>query len=246
MRYRREQLSKPPLIEAVFDVRASCETSAALIPGAIYGRLKSRFPISETTANLIITPPETAQLGSMQRFMNQERTRLIQCGPEMFSVNVLGDYGAFPEFEALIKDALDAFYAEAQPSKLKRLGIRYINLLPAEAIAAAGGRPLRSEISFPSEVLPAQADGIAYRGVFGFPKDNGVLGVAAANPHQFPDGRRGCLLDFDFFIENPTFRAADDCLPWAKRAHDVVYDAFRSILTPEMYKQLGPMPAASN
>jgi uncharacterized protein (TIGR04255 family) len=243
VKYKREPLTRAPLIEAVFEVRASCQASPALIPGAIYGRLKKRFPVSETAGVINIEPPE-ARFGSVQRFLNEQRTRLVQCGPEMFSVNVLGDYGEFPEYEALIREALEAFYAEAQPTKLKRLGIRYINLLKEEAIASAGGRPLRTDVAFPSDVLPSQ-DSIAYRGVFSFPKDNGVLGLAVANPHQLPDGRRGCLLDLDFFVENPTFRAVDDCLPWAKRGHDVVYDAFRSILTPEMYNQLGPVSVSN-
>ena len=43
MKYQREQLSKPPLIEAMFEVRAACQTSANLIPGAISERLKEHF-----------------------------------------------------------------------------------------------------------------------------------------------------------------------------------------------------------
>lgn len=68
--------------------------------------------------------------------------------PELFTVNVLGDYGEFPEFRETIKHALTAFYEVATPTALKRLGIRYINFLPADAIAAAG-KALRIETSFP-------------------------------------------------------------------------------------------------
>lgn len=245
MKYQREQLSKPPLIEAMFEVRATCQTSATLIPGAIFGRLKDRFPMQEGNTGLVIASPESAQFAFMHRFLTNDRKKLIQCAPELFTINVLGDYGTFPEFAKLIEEALAAFYAEAVPTKLKRLGIRYINFLPEDAIAAAGGRPLQINTAFPTDVLPAE-DGLALRGVFKFPKENGVLALAAANPHQFPDGRKGCLLDFDFFVENPTFLAAEDCLPWALRAHDVIYQAFRSSLTPAMYKQLGPIPNGKN
>ena len=237
MKYQREQLSKPPLIEAMFEIRAACQTSINLIPGAISERLKERFPLAESGG--IVLDTDGSQLGIMQRFLNSERTRLVQCGPELFTVNVLGDYGEFPVFAAMIKEALSAFYAVAKPSKLRRLGIRYINLLPADSVAEAGTTPLRIETSFPTDILPSTR-GIAIRSIFEFPKENGVLGLAVANPHQLTDGRRGCLLDLDFFVENPTFLAIDDCLPWAQQAHDVIYDAFRSVLRPEMYKQLGP------
>ena len=245
MKYQREQLSKPPLIEAMFEVRAVCQMSATLIPGAIYGKLKNRFPKQDGNPGVLFASPGTPQIGAMHRFLADNERRVIQCAPELFTVNVLGDYGAFPEFEALIDEALQAFYAEATPTKLKRLAIRYINFLPTDSIAAAGGSPLRIHTSFPEDVLPS-ADGLACRGIFKVPEANGVLGLAVANPHRFPDGRTGCLLDFDFFIENPTFLAIEDCLPWARRAHDVIYQAFRSSLTPAMYQQLGPIPAEKN
>lgn len=241
MKYQREQLARPPLIEAVFEVRAACQTPPTLIPGAIYGRLKDRFPRQESSAGLMMGP-DSAQPIFMHRFLASDGKRLLQCAPELFTVNVLGDYGAFPEFERLIADALRAFYAEAAPQKLKRLGIRYINFLPADLIVAAGSAPLRSSTTFPDDVLP-RSETLAYRSTFRFPGENGVLGLAIANPHRLPDGRTGCLLDFDFFVENPTFLAVDDCLPWARRAHDVVYQAFRSILSPAMYQQLGPIAA---
>jgi uncharacterized protein (TIGR04255 family) len=241
VKYQREQLSKSPLIEAMLEIRATCQTSATLIPGAIFGRIKDRFPNQDSNTGLIIASSESARVAFMHRFLTNDRKKLIQCAPELFTVNVLGDYGTFPEFARLIEDALVAFYAEAVPTKLKRLAIRYINFLPEDAIAASGGPPLQINTVFPTDVLPTE-HGLAFRGEFKFPKENGVLGLAAANPHQFPDGRKGCLLDLDFFVENPTFLAAEDCLPWARRAHDVIYQAFRSSLTPTMYKQLGPIP----
>lgn len=243
--YQREQLRKPPLIEAVFELRATCRTDATLIPGAIYGKLKGRYPIQESNTGLLVASPEATKFALMHRFLREDRTHLIQCAPELFTVNVLGDYGAFPDFARLIEEALAAFYEEAVPTKLKRLAIRYINFLPAEAIMAAGGKPLQISATFPTDVLPVQ-DGLAVRGVFNFPKDNGVLGVAAANHYQLADGRNGCLLDFDFFLENPTFLAKEDCLPWASRAHDVIYQVFRSSLTPAMYRQLEPIMDRKN
>jgi uncharacterized protein (TIGR04255 family) len=243
--YKREQLRKAPLIEAIFEVRATCRTNSGLIPGGLFGLLKDRFPIQEGGTGLVVGPADSAQLAAMHRFLSADRKRLVQCGPDLFTVNVLGDYGAFPEFAELIKSSLEAFYSVAVPTKLKRIGIRYINFLPSEAVAAAGNSPLRITAAFPQDVLP-KSDSIALRGTFPHPKENGVLGLAIANPHQLGDGRTGCILDFDFFVENPPFLAVEDSLPWAARAHDVIYQAFRSSMTPEMYKQLEPVARGSN
>jgi uncharacterized protein (TIGR04255 family) len=241
VKYRREQLRKAPLVEAVFEVRATCRTEASLIPGAVYGRLKERYVHAETNAALVVTASDAAQVGQMHRFLTRDRKQLIQSAPELFTVNVLGDYGAFPEFARLINEALTAFYAEAQPMKIKRLGIRYINFISSDEIVAAGGTPLKICASFPTDVLPSP-DTTALRGAFKFPRDNGVLGLAISNPHQLADERRGCLLDLDFFVENPPFLAVEECLPWARQAHDVIYQVFRSVLTDQMYKQLEPIP----
>jgi uncharacterized protein (TIGR04255 family) len=245
VKYQREQLRKPPLIEAVFELRATCKTDATLIPGAIFGKLKHRYPVPESNTGLIVAPRDATTFGSMHRFLREDRKHLIQCAPELFTINVLGDYGAFPEFERLIEEGLAAFYEEAAPTKLKRLAIRYINFLPGDAISAAGGNPLRIATTFPTEVLPAE-ESLAVRGVFNYPKENGVLGVAAASPHRLADGRKGCLLDFEFFLENPRFLAKEDCLPWANCAHDIIYQAFRSSLSPAMYAQLEPISQGGN
>ena len=86
-------------------------------PGAIYGRLKDRFPRQESSAGLVMGA-DTAQPFFMHRFLAPDGKHLLQCAPELFTVNVLGDYGAFSEFENLIGDALRAFYSEAVPQKL--------------------------------------------------------------------------------------------------------------------------------
>ncbi len=239
MTYPREQLAKPPLIEAIFEVRAAYRTSQALVPGALYERLKTQFPKADSGTALELGPSMMSQY-AVHRFLAADGTKLVQCGPDLFTVNVLGDYGEFPSFARLIGDALSGFYAVAEPTKLRRLAIRYINFLPADAIKAAGGHPLTLTATFPRGVLP-EGEETAMRGVFRFPKENGVLGLAGAHPHRLADGRTGCLLDLDFFIEDPPFLAPEDCLSWASVAHDLIYQVFRSSLTTEMYEQLGPI-----
>lgn len=240
--FKREQLGRPPLVEALFELRADCATPYSIVPGAMYDRLRDRFPTMEVNP-LINTPIEIVGL-ALHRFTAADGKRMVQCGPGVLTVNVLGDYGAFESFEDLIKAGTDAFFDAAKPTKLHRLGVRYINLLPEDAIQRAG-QPLRVVTTFPSEGLPPQKT-IAAKGTFEYPAERGTLGLAFALPHQMPDGRKGCLLDLDFFTQDAQSFAAPDCLPWVKKGHDVIYQAFRSSLTATMYRELEPEPARGN
>lgn len=239
MFYKREQLTHPPLIEAVFEIRTLPSVAPDLVPGAIFRTLRTDFPIDESGTGYAISPDSMTQF-KVHRFLSSDRKRLVQCAPDMFTVNVLGDYGEFGAFASLINKCLSAFYDAAEPGSLSRLGIRYINLFSSE-IAERVTHTLRMELSTPDDVLP-KPKASATRLIYSFPEHRGSLAVATSTMHQLADGKTGQLLDLDFFFDNPNILGVDECVAWAKTAHDVIYQAFRSLITPELYAQLGPPP----
>jgi len=68
----------------------------------------------------------------------------------------------------------------------------------------------------------------------------GMLGIAMVQPHTISEDRTGCLLDLDFFTEQPADFDRAACMDWMRRGHDVVYQAFRSWVRPDIYERFEP------
>lgn len=188
----------------------------------------------EEAQNAVFGPVKQAP-HPFHRFCNTDGTRLVQVGPGLFTANVLGDYGEYGSFEALIDEALSAFTKAAKPTKVLRLGVRYINLVRQELLEGLD-QPINVTGSFPAEGYP-EPKSLNMRGLFDFPEERGTLGFAVARPHVLADGRNGCLLDYDFFNNEPDLKI-EEFLPWVKAGHDLIYQLFRSSLSSELHDRL--------
>lgn len=233
MSFEREPLPNPPLVEALFDLRAACEVPYILVPGALMRRLQG-FSTLEEADNAVFGPVKLSAQ-AFHRFRSDDDKRLVQVGPGLFTVNVLGDYGEFEVFQELVQRALEAFVRAARPSKVIRIGIRYINLIREDLLSELD-EPIRVSWRFPAEVF-TPTRGLNMRALFDFPEHGGTLSFAVSRPHTLPDGRRGCLLDYDFFKSEPTFPLSE-CLSWTARGHDLIYQAFRATLSPALHERL--------
>jgi uncharacterized protein (TIGR04255 family) len=235
--FTREQLRRPPLVEALLELQAVPTVPYAIVPGALNQQLARSYPTVEQLNTFAVgdiqiqMPPNVATI----RLKSADGKRLVQIGPEVLTVNMVGDYGQYENFQAAMSEALSAFFEVARPGPIRRLGIRYINLVEERFLS--GKDPLRFDASFQSVVLPDKKS-FAIRAVFPFADAHGELAIAAARPHALSDGRSGCLLDFDFFSLNPGEMTVQQIGSWANEGHHVIYQAFRSLLGASTYSQL--------
>lgn len=237
MRFEREQLSKPPLVEALVELRARHETPYAAVFGGMFAAISHQFPTVEDLAPSIGVGPDGVQPTPVHRFRSKDGMRLIQTGPHLLTVNVLGDYGRFEDFEELLRFAFEAFVNAARPHVCDRIGVRYINHIDESLYGTSD--PLTVKTTYPGEVVQRPA-GIAMRAIFDFPKSRGQLGLATSFPTEVK-GRRGCLIDLDFFAKSPAFASPgnmNECLDWIRVAHDEIYQVFRAVIAPDVYKKL--------
>jgi uncharacterized protein (TIGR04255 family) len=229
--FDREQLERPPLVEATFEIRVASETPYALVPGGLYAQLREDFPEVEE-----ILPPGLADADvppplAFHRFTSRDERRLVQCGPNLLSVNVLGDYGAFESFEKFIQRALSIYEGIVKPSRVERLGIRYINFVDEEVLQ--GTWPFDVQVHAPKgNDLPLRE---TYAKLVLADRD-ASLGVVVAYPAVLPNQRRGALLDLDYFQEKPPIKTAGDCVAWARHGHEQIYQAFRHALSAPVYE----------
>lgn len=233
-KFEREPLQRAPLLEAVLDVRARCQTPYTFVPGEL--RLKlSGFPTIEQSP-LVGTTAE----GPHHRFKSEDGTRLIQTGPNFFSAHVLGDYGEWDLFAAFLRDGLAAFREVAKPERTSRVALRYINLLPEDLLEGVS-EPLALKVEVPRGLQAAVRRSAAR---VELETAHGSIGLAIAAPAEVSGGRKGLLLDLELFLAKEEEFAVDATLDWAKLAHDDIYQVFRTVLDPDLHERMRRSPAA--
>jgi uncharacterized protein (TIGR04255 family) len=227
-RYRREELGHPPLVEALFELRVDSPVPYALVPGHLHSALGDDFETVRAVAPTIlidVVPPPPLVF---HRFESRDKKRLIQCGPSVLTVNVLDDYGAFEAFETYIGFAMDKYFRVARPTRVTRLGLRYINLIDDGLFGA--GWPYAVTIDVPAQ-LKADVVQRNMRVAYHDTHSDGTLAVGIAQPAQLANGRQGSLLDLDCSTEEPPQDPAH-VIAWARRAHDSIYQVFRAYIEP--------------
>jgi len=126
---------KPPVIEALCEVYFADSAWDDTVPGAFYERIKSDFPekrrreiqqaefsvgFNEARAGVRTLPP-------WMQFISDEKHRMIQIAQNFLVVNQSAPYPHFEDWEPEISRSISIYRELAQPQKIERLGLRYIN-----------------------------------------------------------------------------------------------------------------------
>ncbi len=126
---------KPPVIEALCEIYFAGSSWDETVPGLFYERIKGEYPKKQqrTIQEAQITMgPEQAVAGVRQlppwmQFVSDEKHRMIQITRDLLVVNQLHPYPHFETWEPEIYRSLRIYQELAQPKKVARLGVRYIN-----------------------------------------------------------------------------------------------------------------------
>jgi uncharacterized protein (TIGR04255 family) len=224
-----ERLRKPPLLEAVFELRADTSGSFTVLPGKIAAALEADYPdLKETdVAKLILMapPPPEAGFVATHKFQTSDGKGLVQLGPMGFSVNSLA-YPGFEVFRSAVASVLSAYHRHASVSAIRRLGLRYVNGLPSGEPFLSG---LTASVKWP-ELQGAHVASVAARAIFAYPQPEGHLAIAIGAPHD-----KRTLLDLDFFHEPRAPVVQPEILKWIDAAHERIYTAFRSMTKPDLF-----------
>jgi len=126
---------KPPVVEALCEIFTAGSAWDPTIPGMLYQRVHHRFPIRgqsrdvEIEVNVGAAAPATKVTPSepRSRFSREDGSRMIQVGRDLVVVNQLHPYPAFEEWRPEILETLEIYRELAKPSKVGRIGLRYLN-----------------------------------------------------------------------------------------------------------------------
>ncbi len=135
---------KPPVIESLCEIYFSDSSWDDTVPGAFYERIKTDYPKKQQKriqeAQITMGPEQAAasvrQLPPWMQFISDEKHRMVQIAQDLLVVNQLHPYPHFEEWEPEIYRALRIYQEIADPKRMARLGLRYINrvVVPEEQV----------------------------------------------------------------------------------------------------------------
>lgn len=240
-----EKLKYSPLIEALCEFRFVPSSSWDwTIPGRLYDEIRSDFPEraqvdglavqfvlgpEKTSAQPVIKGPERVQM------KRSDGTAMVQVGPNLLVVNHLRPYSDWESFCSMISDAYAKHEKIIGPTKVARIGLRYINQIP---LPASDGR--LEEITTLAQKLPGALDrpvaGIYHRFELNQDKPNGMLVLQLGT--QRTEQGNFLMLDLDIGSSpNEVFMDATSISSWLHDAHERIDDAFFASVVPALLEK---------
>ena len=119
---------KPPIQEAIFEVKFASDNFDSAVPGQIFEKIKKNYPVKKDVQLITISvgPKSSQPQGPMMQAWKEDSSEVVQIGQGFISVNKL-KYQDWHSFIPAIKQTMDAYIVNAQPNLIDRLGVRYIN-----------------------------------------------------------------------------------------------------------------------
>lgn len=230
----------PTIREALCEVRF--EREAGWTPelfSKFAAEVRDDFPIFEPVIALgvqvEIAPGAVGQTilppGQLVRFRRATGDNLIlQLGPGVFSVNLLPRYPGWDEMRRRFETGWDRLIAVIGPSTATRIGLRYVNLLPAAPSEGV------SDWLQPSDYLPPaivdSKPGFFYRAQFRPNEECQVtVTLARGSMTEGPEGHgdEGIILDTHCYSDRAS--GPDAVIAKVEGLHELAWRVFSSALT---------------
>ncbi len=204
------------------------------IPGLFFDKVKDDYPVKRSNVGVgfgfqaIEDQVEGKfELGQGMKFLNTEETALVQVGMDVLSTNYLKPYPHWETFKPAILNNLAKYREVANPSGVKRIGLRYMNNIQLEE-----GIDLRECFKYfpgvPSD-LPDNFKDFNLITIFPFDDDKLRLSVASVEPKE--EETSLTLLDLDYLVDIPEKVELDGIADWIENAHNKILETFHSCVS---------------
>ena len=239
--------NKPPIVEALCEFQFIPDQQWDLtIPGLIYDKIKEKFPQKQQQVGIGIQFKPTDNGGvenrvenapPRMRFFNQDKTMLVQVGPDLLVVNQLKPYKSWNSFKPIILENLDIYKEKAIPRGFKRIGLRYINKINIESTLTL--KNLENYFKFhPSMPMDIPQDHLNFILRTEIPYNEGrdliILTTGSATPEE--TGISSIILDLDYVLSKSDSIPMDNVESWLEEAHSSIENIFEACITDESRK----------
>jgi uncharacterized protein (TIGR04255 family) len=232
--------SNPPLIEALCEFQFEpSQPWDWTIPGLVYDKVKKEFPKKkqQSVIEMEARVEQDEFMPSIKRggvarmqFLREDRTALVQVGPDLLVVNHLHPYPAWGKFKVMIEKALGTYREVANPKGIRRIGLRYINKLDIPVSQVEIEDYVVSVPNVPQSIPQVFATWLQ-RVEIPFLESNGLMVLQAGSVKQESQSTISFLLDLDFISLRPKEIALETVMQWVETAHDEVEKTFEACIT---------------
>lgn len=137
----------PPLIEALCEFYFEDSHWDDTIPGLFWDKIKAAYPqrkqLEPVDLQINVSHDSTGLVTKKRppriQFVSEDKTKIVQISKDLLVVNHLKPYPHFEKWGPEVEQLLKEYVALANPSGIKRIGVRYINniVLPKAEIEMA-------------------------------------------------------------------------------------------------------------
>lgn len=240
-----QQLAKPPLVEAVCEFRFDpSDEWDWTVPGRLYDQIQNEFPRREQLKGFGFSlqlgeglqPAAPAIQGGLERVLlsREDGSALVQIGQNQLIINHRLPYPGWKTFSSIIGHILET-YLELVPSTFERVGLRYINQIPA---------PLEGDTSELITLDPPIPQAIKRPLVNFYQRyelrhdaPEGIL-VHQTGMQLTPENKTVLMLDLDFGSLPSAAPGVAEASRWLHAAHDRLEEAFLASVNPGLLEKM--------
>lgn len=241
---------EPPLVEALCEFQFISDSWDWTIPGIIYQHVNQRFPKKRQVRQVNIeikeepteNKPPLPEIVERIQFLSEDEHQLVQVGPNMLAVNCVSSYPHWTNFRVLIREMFDVYHSIANPSTIKRIGLRYINRIEIPEAQFDISTYFNLEPKLPDEISHDFLN-LFLRMELPYPSDNGMLILTFGSAPVKTTDKSSFILDLDFVTQQNSNIQFDITDRWVETAHSNIETAFEACISDrlrELFQEIKP------
>jgi len=230
---------KAPVTQAICEFQfVSAKAWDWTIPGLVYQKISKDFPLKqqEQAFQVTVAPQQqtvqqfSTALSKMQ-FLKDDKTAMVQIGPDLLGINVQAPYPGWAAFFKLISEQFRIYSDIASPKGFKRIGVRYLNRIDFPTQAIETTKYFRYYPHLPENIEQKHGP-FMMRVLHSSDDDRDVLTLNFAS--IVPSPNLAYLLDLDNSLVQADKVQLSDGLAWVQHAHAKIEDMFEACITDDL------------
>lgn len=217
------------------------------IPGLIYEKVSGEFPLREQKTDFGIGfeakeggIEHKVEMMNRIQFWRNDKSSVVQVGPNLLAVNQLKPYISWESFKPLILSNLRTYIEIAKPKAFKRIGLRYINKIVIKGDKIELTDYFKYYPFIPQE-LPHVHGAFNIRVEFHYNNEKEILLLTFASIPPEKMNYSYFLLDLDYVLREAGIVPLDQADGWLENAKLNLNAAFKACITDrcrELFKEV--------
>ncbi len=228
----------PPIIEALCEFRFEQDSEwDPTVYGLMYEKTKDDFPKRKKARQLSLGLAaesdgmrQRVQASDRMQFLSSDEKTLVQVAENLLVVNKMAPYGSWEELVPTVMHCFDVYSEVATPTKVGRIGLRYINRLDLPGPRA----DLEEFVEFRPHLgsaLPQDHGPFSVSVMLPYHQERDVLKLEFSSCEASSPAVLSATLDLDYFLAEAMDVDGQSVRNWLDAAHSQVERIFEACIT---------------